>query len=49
MSQIIKVTCSNKKGEIIQLSYSAVTFTIDQAEESVRKHGFTVLYSSIHS
>ena len=50
MSQIIKVTASNPKtGEIIQLSYSAQTFTIDQAEDSVRKHGFTVLYSSIHS
>jgi hypothetical protein len=47
--QIIKVTASNKKGELIELSYSAETFTIDQAEASVRKHGFTVLYSSIHS
>lgn len=47
--QIIKVTASNKKGELIELSYSAETFTVDQAEESVRKHGFTVLYSSIHS
>jgi hypothetical protein len=45
--QIIKVTASNKKGELIELSYSAETFTIDQAEESVRKHGFTVLYSAI--
>jgi len=47
MNQIIKVYYQNANGEIVSQSYSGATFTVDTAEESMRKHGFTVLYSSI--
>ena len=45
MTKIITVYCFSK-GEVIPLTYSGDTFTIDTAEESVRNHGFTVLYST---
>ena len=47
MTNIISVYCVSPSGKVIDLSYSGDTFTVDTAEESVRNHGFTVLYSYI--
>jgi hypothetical protein len=47
MNQIIKVYYSNDKGEIVSQSYSGANYTVDTAEESMRKHGFTVIYSTV--
>jgi hypothetical protein len=44
--KIITVYCVADK-EIIPLTYSGDTFTVESAEESVRNHGFTILYSTI--
>lgn len=47
MNSIIKVYYANANGEIVSQSYSGANFTVDTAEESMRRHGFTVLYSTI--
>jgi len=43
--KIITVYCYSN-GEIIPLSYDGDFYTVDTAEESVRNHGFTILYST---
>jgi hypothetical protein len=47
MTPIIKVYYSNANGEIVSQSYSGVNFTVDTAEQSMRDHGFTVIYSTV--
>jgi hypothetical protein len=44
-AKIITVYCYSN-GEIIPLSYDGNHYTVDTAEESVRNHGFTILYST---
>jgi hypothetical protein len=43
--KIITVYCYSN-GKISPLSYDGDYFTVDTAEESVRGHGFTILYST---
>ena len=43
--KIITVYCYSE-GNVIPLSYDGDYFTVDTAEESVRNHGFTILYST---
>lgn len=43
--KIITVYCYSE-GKVIPLSYDGDYFTVDTAEESVRGHGFTILYST---
>ena len=45
MTKIITVYCYSD-GKVIPLTYSGEHFTVDTAEESVRNHGFTILYST---
>ena len=42
--KIITVYCYSN-GNIIPLSYDGDYYTVDTAEEAVRNHGFTVVYS----
>jgi hypothetical protein len=44
--RIITVYCYSD-GKVIPLSYDGDHYTVDTAEESVRGHGFTILYSTI--
>jgi hypothetical protein len=44
-AKIITVYCYFN-GKILPLSYDGDYFTVDTAEESVRNHGLTVLYST---
>jgi hypothetical protein len=44
-AKIITVYCVGTSGELIPLTYDGNHYTIDTAEESVRNHGFTVVYS----
>jgi hypothetical protein len=46
MTPIIKVYYQNANGEIVSQSYSGINFTVDTAEQSVRNHGFIVIYST---
>lgn len=43
----IKVYYANEDGQIVHQSYSETHFTVDSAEESMRNHGLTVLYSTV--
>jgi hypothetical protein len=44
--KLITVYCSGSDGNLIPLSYSGKYYTVDTAEEAVRNHGFTVIYST---
>jgi hypothetical protein len=46
MTPIIKVYYANGNGEIVSQSYSGINFTVETAEQSIRNHGFTVIYST---
>lgn len=44
-AKIITVYCVGSSGELVPLTYSGDYYTVDTAEEAVRNHGFTVVYS----
>ena len=45
MAKIITVYCVGSSGELIPLVYDGNHYTADTAEQAVRNHGFTVMYS----
>lgn len=46
MEKLITVYCVGSNGKMLDLSYSGKYYTVDTAEEAVRNHGFTVIYST---
>lgn len=44
-AKIITVYCVGTSGELIPLSYDGNHYTVETAEDAVRNHGFTVVYS----